>query len=344
MSGVLFRKGNEKWQSPVDSGYADEAQLQAMIAEFPELLPGVSADSFVCSEFNTNSGPVDLVVINSKDGSLTLVECKLARNPEVRRKIVGQIIDYAASLSKLSFEEFHSRWLARGGADLTSVDTQNGPLSLGVTANIEGSRFTLLLAVDEINEPLKDMVVLVNKKTDETFRVALIELARHKIGETEVLIPQTFGYEALKPQVDAYDARASWTKDEYMSWLNINEPTSLSKFENLMRNLEAAGHKWGGTKAETPSGAICVKTSNGYRYPLVFHTFNSATVEVRFIDYKREKYADDLVSLFENVDAVNTENVRAKGYSAKPKIEVSKIDEVETTKALIELCARVAKS
>jgi hypothetical protein len=128
-----------------------------------------------------------------------------------------------------------------------------------------------------------------------------------------------------------------------MSWLNANEPASLSKFENLMAKLENAGHRWGGTKAETPSGAICVKTSNGYRYPLVFHTFNSATVEVRFIDYKREEYAEDLVSLFETVDAVNTENVRAKGYSAKPKIEVSKIDEMATSKALIELCARIAK-
>ncbi len=342
MSGVLFRKGNESWQSPVDSGYADEAQLQEMIAEFPELLPGVNHDSFVCREFNTNSGPVDLVVINSRDGGVTLVECKLARNPEVRRKIVGQIIDYAASMSKLSFDEFHSRWLARGGADLTIVETSVGPLSLGVTANIEEARFTLLLAVDEINEPLKDMVVLVNKKTDESFRVALIELARHKIGETEILIPQTFGYETLKPQVDAYEARASWTKEEYMAWLLSYEPTSLPKFEYLLNKLEAAGHRWGGTKSETPSGAICVKTSGGYRYPLVFHTFNTATVEVRFIDFKKEGYASDLVDLFNGIDVIDTERVRTKGYSAKPKIEVSKLDDERISDSLVNACSLIS--
>lgn len=344
MSGVLFRDSEGTWKSPLDSGYADEAQLQAMIAEFPELLPGVSADSFVCREFNTNSGPVDLVVINSKDGAITLIECKLARNPEVRRKIVGQIIDYAASLSKMTFEDFHSRWQARGGSDLTLVDSAYGPLSLGVTANIEGGRFTLLLAVDEINEPLKDMVVLLNEKTDETFRVALIELARHKIGETEILIPQTFGYEALKPQVDAYNSRASWTKDEYMAWLHSHEPVSLPKFEDLLNKLEAAGHRWGGTKAETPSGAICVETSRGFRYPLVFHTFRTATVEVRFIDYKREDYVDDLAEIFDEINVINVESVRAKGYSAKPKIELSKLDEAATSQALINVCARVAKS
>ena len=296
MSGILYRKGNGPWISPTDSGYASEDQLQAMISEFPELLPGVSADSFVCREFNTDSGPIDNVIINSTDGSITLVECKLARNPEVRRKILGQIIDYAASISKLSFEEFHQRWQDRGGADLTSVETAKGPLSLGVTTNLEGSRFTLLLAVDEINEPLKDMVVLVNKKTDATFRVALIELARHSTGDTEIIIPQTFGYEALKPQVDAYEQRNPWTKGEFAAWLLSNEPSSLPKFESLMALLESDGHNWGGTKSETPSGAICVKTAKGFRYPLVFHTFSKATVEARFVDYRKEAVVDDKFS------------------------------------------------
>ena len=343
MSGILYRKGDGPWISPTDSGYASEDQLQAMISEFPELLPGVSADSFVCREFNTDSGPIDNVIINSTDGSITLVECKLARNPEVRRKIFGQIIDYAASISKLSFEEFHQRWQDRGGADLTSVETAKGPLSLGVTTNLEGSRFTLLLAVDEINEPLKDMVVLVNKKTDATFRVALIELARHSTGDTEIIIPQTFGYEALKPQVDAYEQRNPWTKEEFAAWLLSNEPSSLPKFESLMALLESDGHKWGGTKSETPSGAICVKTVKGFRYPLVFHTFSKATVEARFVDYRKEDFVDELVALFEKIDGINTETIRSNDYGSKPKIELTRVDDPNVSKALLGMCSQVAK-
>ena len=238
MSGILFRKNGSDWTSPEGSGYASEDQLQALISDFPELLPGVSAESYVCREFVTDSGPIDNVIINAKDGSITLVECKLARNPEVRRKIIGQIIDYAASLSTLSFEDFHQRWKDRGGVDLTSIETAKGPLSLSVTTNLELSQFTLLLAVDEINEPLKQMVVYFNKKTDATTRVALIELARHSVGEIEILIPQTFGYEALKPQVDAYEQRNPWTKEEFAAWLLTNEPSSLTKFEAVMKTLE----------------------------------------------------------------------------------------------------------
>ena len=344
MTGILYRKGNGNWISPADSGYANEDQLQAMIEEFPNLLPGVSADSFVCREFNTDSGPIDNVIINSTDGSITLVECKLARNPEVRRKIVGQIIDYAASMHKLSFKEFHQRWKDRGGADLTSVETPKGPLSLGVQTNLEGARFTLLLAVDEINEPLKDMVILVNKKTDATFRVALIELARHSTGDTEILIPQTFGYEALKPEVGEYEKRDPWTKNEFAAWLLANEASSLVKFESLMKMLEEKDYKWGGTKSETPSGAICVKSSTGFRYPLVFHSFDIATIEVRFVDFRKESYVDDLVSIFENIEGIDTAAIRAKDYGAKPKIAVSRLDETEIITSLLTLCDRVSKS
>jgi hypothetical protein len=344
MSGVLYRKAGGAWTSPTESGYVSEDHLQAIIDEFPELLPGVSPDSYVCREFSTDSGPIDNLIINSKDGSLTLVECKLAKNSEVRRKILGQIIDYAASLSKLSFEEFHQRWLARNGVNLTSVETPKGPLSLAVTNNLEGSRFTLLLAVDEINEPLKDMVILVNKKTDATFRVALIELARHSTGDTEIIIPQTFGYEALKPQVDAYEQRNPWSKDEYAAWLFTNEPSSLVKFEELMKLMEKAGHQWGGTKAETPSGAICVSTSNGFRYPLVFHSYDVATIEARFVDFKKDAYVDELVSFFEHIEGINTAAIRANGYGAKPKIAVSRFDDPKISESLLALCERVSKS
>ena len=344
MSGVLYRKAGGAWTSPTESGYVSEDHLQAMIDEFPELLPGVSPDSYVCREFSTDSGPIDNLIINAKDGSLTLVECKLAKNPEVRRKILGQIIDYAASLSRLDFDEFHQRWKDRGGVDLTAIETAKGPLSLAVTSNLETARFTLLLAVDEINEPLKQMVEYIQDKTDSSTRVALIELARHITGDVEILIPQTYGYEALKSQTVARAEREPWSKDEYVAWLLANEPTSVALFESLMNTLENRGFVWGGTNSITPSGAICVKTSKGYRYPLVFHTFSDATVEVRFTDYKKESFVEMMLELFDGTDVINREAIRANGYRAKPKIDVARFNEEYVVAALIYVCEVVSNS
>ena len=88
----------------------DEAWVQAHLDRFPELLPiadiGPSWGPLVSlgRELPTSAGPVDNMFV-SPAGDLTVVETKLWRNPEARRKVVGQILDYAAALSRLSFEE-----------------------------------------------------------------------------------------------------------------------------------------------------------------------------------------------------------------------------------------------
>ena len=66
----------------------------------------------VCRELRTKAGPVDLLFINH-NGLLTLVECKLWKNPEARREVVGQILDYAKELSQWSYTDLET---AVGGA------------------------------------------------------------------------------------------------------------------------------------------------------------------------------------------------------------------------------------
>ena len=114
--------------------------------------------------------------------------------------------------------------------------------------------------------------------------------------------------------------------------------------QKFIKILEHAGHQWGGTKSETPSGAICVRTANGFRYPLVFHSFDIATIEARFVDFRKEPYVDDLVSFFENIEGIDVAAIRSKDYGAKPKIAVSRFDDTAVTTSLLALCERVSKS
>ncbi len=338
MSGVLFRGSDGVWSSPSGSGYANEAQLVVMIAEFPELLPGVSAESFVCREFETPSGPIDILIVNARDGSITIVECKLAKNPEVRRKIIGQIIDYAASLRTLTFDEFHKRWRDRGGPNLENIMVGESPLSLAVSDNLQSSRFTLLLAVDEINESLKQMTVYFNEKTDSTTRVALIELARHSAHGVEVVIPQTFGYEANKPDLDPYAARKAWSQEDFAAWLLKNEPGSLPKFEELMKTLATIECTWGGTKAANPSGVIQFRSGKNWRYPFSLHTFDNATIEVAFADMRKFDFMDEWLEIFAGVAEVNQTLIRSKDFGAYPKIPLKRLSDPIVMKAIIDAC------
>src|ERR1700686_1798926 len=85
---------------PEGAGTYDERWLQDLLYAHADLMPideiepVFSGAAAVCRELPTPGGPLDLVYVN-EHGLLTLVECKLWRNPEARRQVVGQILDYA---------------------------------------------------------------------------------------------------------------------------------------------------------------------------------------------------------------------------------------------------------
>lgn len=117
MVDVLVRRNQEDWREPEKTGYTDESHLQSILLEHPWLIPGVQRNARVCIEFQSGVGPSDVVAIDLENG-LTLVECKLASNREVRREIIGQILDYASRFWHMSVEDFDAQWALRTGCSI----------------------------------------------------------------------------------------------------------------------------------------------------------------------------------------------------------------------------------
>ena len=98
----------------------NEAWLRDTLFAHPELLPVREIDpAFVpliplCKELRTEAGPLDAAFINPH-GRLTLVECKLWRNPEARRKVVAQVLDYARAISRWSYSDLQRQVSAATG-------------------------------------------------------------------------------------------------------------------------------------------------------------------------------------------------------------------------------------
>jgi hypothetical protein len=88
----------------------DEAWLQKLIFRFPQLLPvreiepGFSPIVPVCLELPTPAGNVDNLFI-TESGDLVIAECKLWRNPQARREVVAQVIDYAHGMSAWTYRD-----------------------------------------------------------------------------------------------------------------------------------------------------------------------------------------------------------------------------------------------
>jgi hypothetical protein len=111
----------------------DEAWLQKLIYRFPQLLPvseiepGFGSLMPVCMELPTPAGYADNLYI-TETGNLALAECKLWRNPEARREVITQIIDYAHTLANWSYDELeravrHGKTLDETRADLMNAES-----------------------------------------------------------------------------------------------------------------------------------------------------------------------------------------------------------------------------
>src|SRR5436190_17002313 len=92
-----------------ESAPYDEAWLQHLIMHHPSLLPVNQIEPAfkdmvpICVELPMRSGYLDNLLVTPA-GDLALIECKLWRNPEARREVVAQIIDYAKDMSTWTYE------------------------------------------------------------------------------------------------------------------------------------------------------------------------------------------------------------------------------------------------
>ena len=92
----------------------DESSLRDLMFRFPRSLPVAAIDAAysdpvpVCRELSTPAGYVDALYINAL-GRLTLAEFKLWRNPQARREVIGQILDYTKELASWKYEDLSAR-------------------------------------------------------------------------------------------------------------------------------------------------------------------------------------------------------------------------------------------
>ena len=102
------------------STFINERLLQEMLAESPAWLE-LKEPVVVVRELRVPGvGKVDLAAVGLS-GRITLVECKLANNPEIRRSVVGQLFAYAAGLWRCSYDDFASLFAARQGRSLAAA-------------------------------------------------------------------------------------------------------------------------------------------------------------------------------------------------------------------------------
>lgn len=180
----------------------DENFLQELIRENPEILPISDIDDnfgppiSIGREVVVSSGYIDNLLI-SPQGNLTIVETKLWRNPEARRVVVGQIIDYAENVSKWTFDnldksvkEYSKQYNNSDDGvieilrKVENIDASEEPDIIdNISRNLNKGRFLLLVVGDGIRESVEAMADYLQQTPQLQFTLALVELQVYEIGE-----------------------------------------------------------------------------------------------------------------------------------------------------------------
>lgn len=327
MNGMLVRVDGGPWREPSGSGYSSEAALQSILAEHPSLVPGVASDSIVCREFQSGVGPADLVALDS-EGTVTLVECKLAANPQVRREVIGQVLDYASRLWKMPVDAFETQWAVRTGeSPFTSLGDDEGGIRRAVEANLAAARFRIVLAVDAINDDLRRIVEYLNAVTVPSTAVIAVEFLRVHDGPIEILTPRTYGEELADiKQAHDPDARRRWTVQDYRDWVSANDPPASATLDLLLSVLESHGFTISGGRASSPSMNASITVAGlGPKWPLCFYTYDGTTacIETRFVDFRNTPdVAERFLGAASGWDSLPIDPIaiRAAGYRKKPNL------------------------
>lgn len=252
----------------LSDGSFDEAWLQKALYEFPVCLPVKEIDPSLgvliplCTEIETGAGPAD-ILFATETGRLVLVETKLWRNPESRREVVGQILDYAKQLSSWTYEDIDQAVRAArsdpktGIAEVVAAQSSAFDESAFVDAVnhcLKNGNFLLLIVGDGIRQGAEALVAFLERFSNLRFHLALVEVAAYKLpnggrllqprilAKTEIIErtiligptgPLTYQQAA---QVEDSVAPSSAQRDWFMSfWAAFIPRLKLNKSELLPR-------------------------------------------------------------------------------------------------------------
>jgi hypothetical protein len=199
----------------------DEAWLQQLLHRRPSVFPieqiepGFGELIPICRELSVTfgagrSGALDNLYVTSS-GGLVLIEAKLWRNPEARRSVVAQAMEYAAAIFRMNYKEFEAAALKSRGTEekpfnsLVEIVASHAPevdeaeFIDAVSRNLRRGRAVIAVVGDGIREDILPLTELLQTHAGHRFTFALVELAVYEspIDGIKLVVPSVLAQTTL---------------------------------------------------------------------------------------------------------------------------------------------------
>ncbi len=316
---LLRREGTASWQQAEEAAFQNEDHLQRLLYDDPRLIPfsdlgeGILEPRvFVRESGLPGSGSTDLIGVD-EEGRITIIECKLATNPEQKRKVVGQVLEYASFLWQMSYDSFErlfeKAFRAAGKSGLAALVGPEGdsewsePEFRGnVQTTLEAGDFSLIVAVDTLNDELRRIIKYLNRRPVDGTTIYAVELG-YFVGD---------GYEVISPRLEGpvvetrrlAGGRPGW--DE-VTFFDVASKRCSPEVVRVLHELhdftlrESDNRAWG--RGKDGSFTFRLKRGGITGSASVFSAFTSGRLWLSFGYMKDvpeaavQRFADDLTSL-----------------------------------------------
>ena len=291
---ILVRGEKSKQWNYADSvNTRTESELQELIIESPSLIPVSDIRDDLGSlvlgvrEFGLpGSGNSDVIAFTA-DGEIAIIECKLAANPEVKRKVIGQIIEYASFLWGMTYDAVDDRVRSRLGkpldklvAEAVAGDWDETAFRDTVTRSLQNGDFILVIVIDQINNELRQIIRYINERGTAGFTLHALELERFKSQGLHVLVPHLHGISTK--EIKSTEGRKKWTEREFFETLaKAQDKSVVERATNLYNWTQAiADRVWFGTG--TAKGSFTLHFLLNKKTISIFSMYTDAKVTLNY--------------------------------------------------------------
>ena len=200
MPGIWRRVGDE-WvpmkAEPAPSEDALQARIVSILDRDPEALPLAGQPELIVvgQQVWTGSGKADVIAVE-RGGRPVIIEAKLHKNPEARRQVVAQTLEYAALLHRRTVDDFEKileKSLRESGhsslADAIGEDDDE-QFYKELADHLARGSFRIVFLLDRAPDVLVKLVGYLETITEDRIIVDLVNALSYELGQEHLFQTQ----------------------------------------------------------------------------------------------------------------------------------------------------------
>jgi hypothetical protein len=266
---IFLVEGEMKLTPMTETSYVKEADLQALLANYPDLIPGDQINFedprrwiLVARELGVPGGEdensrwsLDHLFLD-QEGIPTFVECKRATDTRGRREVVAQMLDYAAN--GIAYWQMDGlRQAAAETAQLNGKSLDEEILKLinsddlalvdqywkNVEHNLRTGTVRLIFVADTIPVELRRLVEFLNEKMSD-IEILAVEVKQFLGEGQKAIVPRLLGMTETAREGKHAQVQGLTNRDEFLGKCN---PEISQFFTRILDIADQHGHTiyWG---------------------------------------------------------------------------------------------------